>query len=285
MVNCVDYYGSGVYQSKTNSQVFELNNNEVNENNIVSFGVSKPKEKLEELVDKDKEFLSTCTDGVDDGKISFKEGTKAFLGGIANHYLGFVEEVKDYVKENPVKSAALAIGALAVGGIALATLGAPVVLGLISVACIVFGVKSICSAIKGAINNIKNAKNAQTDAEKKQSLYGLGGNSGEFIDGVTAIYGGAKGLKGAATAIAQADDYGRMIADTSDDVAENMKDLLKKAENGSLSEEELDILKEFLDKKENLPKSLKEYQENTLMGKLMSWSAKKGEAWKLKISA
>lgn len=283
MVNCVDYYGSGVYQSKLNSQVFEIKNEEVNKSNNVSFGVSKPKEKIDEFVNKDKEFLSTCTDGVDDGKIGFKEGAKSFLGGLANHYLSFIEEVKDYVKENPVKSAALAIGALAIGGIAIATLGAPVVLGLISAAGIVFGVKSIFSGIKGAINNIKNAKNAQTDAEKKQALYGLGGNSGELIDGVTAVYGGAKGLKGVATAISQADDYGRVLANTSDDVAENMKDLIKKAETGSLSDDELEVLKEFLDRKDNLPKTLKEYHENTLMGRLIKWSAKKGEAWGSKI--
>ena len=53
----------------------------------IPFSVSEWKEKIDEFIDRDKEFLSTCTDGEDDGKIGFKEGAKAFLGGVANHYL------------------------------------------------------------------------------------------------------------------------------------------------------------------------------------------------------
>ena len=107
MVNCIDYYNSDVYQNKLNSQSFETKKEITNQNNQVSFGTTKPKERVDEFVSKDKEFLSTCTDGQDDGKIGFKEGAKAFLGGVANHYLDFVEDIKGFVKKNPVKAAAL----------------------------------------------------------------------------------------------------------------------------------------------------------------------------------
>lgn len=248
MVNCVNNYGSSVYLNKVNLGISETKNQQA------SSGVSKPKEKLDEFISKDKEFLSTCTDGQDDGKISFKEGAKAFLGGIANHYFDFVDDITDFVKENPLKSAALTAGALAIGGIALATFGAPLVLGMLSTAGIVFGVKSVINGAKGAVNNIKDAKNATTDAEKKAALYGLGGNSAEFVDGALAIYGGAKGVKEAATLLSQADDCARVIPDiaSGDDIYDGVKDLLKKAEDGSLSKEEFDVLKEFIDKKDDI---------------------------------
>ena len=252
MVNCVDYYGSNVYQYKANSNVFEDKNIKAKNNNQVSFGVSKPKEKIDEFIDRDKEFLSTCTDGQDDGKIGFKEGAKAFLGGVANHYLDFVEDIKGFVKKNPVKAAALTAGALVIGGLAIATFGTPLVLGAISAAGIALGVKSVVNGVKGAVGNIKDAKNATTDAEKKEALYGLGGDSAEVVDGVLAIYGGAKGLHAASKAISQVDDYARTIGDTSEDVQKNLDDLLKKVEDGSLSQEEFDVLKEFLDRKEEI---------------------------------
>lgn len=247
MVSCVDNYGSSVYLNKVNLGISETKSMQA------SFGTSKPKEKLDEFISKDKEFLSTCTDGQDDGKIGFKEGTKAFLGGVANHYLGYIEDAKDFIKENPVKAAALTAGALAVGGIAIAVFGAPFLLGVISTAGIAFGVKSVINGVKGAVGNIKDAKNATTDAEKKAALYGLGGNSAEVVDGALAIYGGAKGVKEATKLLSQADDYARALPKTSsDEVCEEVKDLLKKVEDGSLSQEEFDILKEFADRKDEL---------------------------------
>lgn len=253
MVNCVDYYDSGVYRNKANSPAIQSKNGVTVQNNQVSFGKAKPKEKVDEFVSKDKEFLSTCTDGQDDGKISFKEGAKAFLGGVTNHYLGFIEEAKDYVKENPVKTAAITVGAIALGTMAIATFGVPVVFSALSILGITLGVKGIYNSVKGAINNIKNAKNAQTDAEKKQALYGLGGNSAEFVDSSLEIYGGVKGLRAGVNAISQIDDYANMT----DDIPKNVEDLLKKAETGSLTQEEKDILKEFYDKKDEIWDALK----------------------------
>lgn len=248
MVNCIDYYDSGVYQNKANSQVLQYKNEVVGENKQISFGKAKPKEKVDEFISKDKEFLSTCTDGQDDGKIGFKEGAKAFLGGVANHYLDFIEKAKDFVKENPVKTAAISVVAIAIGSFALATFGAPVVFSALSILGITVGIKGIYNSVKGAINNIKNAKNAQTDAEKKQSLYGLGGNSAEFIDSSLEVYGGIKGLRAGVKAMSQID----YLANMGDDVTGNMEDLLKRAETGSLTAEEKDILKECYDKKDEI---------------------------------
>ena len=262
MVNSVGYSGSSVYPNTLDSKVYLSKNQEIQNNNQVSSNVSKPKEKIDEFISKDKEFLSTCTDGQDDGKIGFKEGAKAFLGGVANHYLDFVEDIKGFVKKNPVKAAALTAGALVIGGLAIATFGAPLVLGAISTAGIALGVKSVVNGVKGAVGNIKDAKNATTDAEKKAALYGLGGDSAEVVDGVLAIYGGAKGLHSASKAISQVDDYARTIGDTSEDVQKNLDDLLKKVEDGTLSEEEYEVLNEFLDKKEDI------FTEDTLKSAL-----------------
>ena len=270
MVDCIDYYNSGVYQNKSNSQIIEIEKELATQNNQVSFGMTKPKEKVDEFVSKDKEFLSTCTDGQDDGKVGFREGAKAFLGGVANHYLGFIEGVKDFVKENPVKSAAMAVCAVALGTFAIATFGAPVLLGMLSLAGITLGVKGIISSVKGAINNIKNAKNAQTDAEKKQALYGLGGNSAEFVDSSLALYGGVKGLKAVTTVISQSDDYARLMADNTDDIAKNIDDLLKKAETGSLSKDEMKIFRNFCKRKEIIWENLKNPKKKTVSSAILS---------------
>lgn len=250
MVNCVEHSESSVYLNNLNSALLAGKNIKESDDIKSFFGVLKPKENLDEFIDRDKEFLSTCTDGEDDGKIGFKEGAKAFLGGVANHYLNSVEEIKDFVKKNPKKSSLLATGALVLGGLAIATFGAPLVLGAISVAGIALGVKSVVNGVKGAVGNIKDAKNATTDAEKKEALYGLGGNSAEVVDGAVAIYGGAKGLQTATKAISQVDDYARCIGDTTEEIQENLDDLLKKVEDDSLSQEEMEVLKKFLDKKE-----------------------------------
>ena len=250
MVNRVERSESSVYLNNVNSTLLEEKNIKESDDIKLFFGVLKQKENLDEFIDRDKEFLSTCTDGEDDGKIGFKEGAKAFLGGVANHYLNSVEEIKDFVKKNPKKSSLLAAGALVLGGLAIATFGAPLVLGAISVAGIALGVKSVVNGVKGAVGNIKDAKNATTDAEKKEALYGLGGNSAEVVDGAVAIYGGAKGLQTATKAISQVDDYARCIGDTTEEIQENLDDLLKKVEDDSLSQEEMEVLKEFLDKKE-----------------------------------
>ena len=250
MVNCVEHSESSVYLNNLNSAILAEKNIKESDDIKSFFGVLKPKENLDEFIDRDKEFLSTCTDGEDDGKIGFKEGAKAFLGGVANHYLNSVEEIKDFVKKNPKKSSLLAAGALVLGGLAIATFGAPLVLGAISVAGIALGVKSVVNGVKGAVGNIKDAKNATTDAEKKEALYGLGGNSAEVVDGAVAIYGGAKGLQTATKAISQVDDYARCIGDTTEEIQENLDDLLKKVEDDSLSQEEMEVLKKFLDKKE-----------------------------------
>ena len=268
MVNCVEHSESSVYLNNLNSAILAGKNIKESDDIKSFFGVLKPKENLDEFIDRDKEFLSTCTDGEDDGKIGFKEGAKAFLGGVANHYLNSVEEIKDFVKKNPQKSSLLATGALVLGGLAIATFGAPLVLGAISVAGIAFGVKSVVNGVKGAVGNIKDAKNATTDAEKKEALYGLGGNSAEVVDGAVAIYGGAKGLQTATKAISQVDDYARCIGDTTEEIQENLDDLLKKVEDDSLSQEEMEVLKEFLDKKEEFIK--KEKLSSVLFGVLGS---------------
>ena len=87
MVNCVEHSESSVYLNNLNSAIWAEKNIKESDDIKSFFGVLKPKENLDEFIDRDKEFLSTCTDGEDDGKIGFKEGAKAFLGGVANHYL------------------------------------------------------------------------------------------------------------------------------------------------------------------------------------------------------
>lgn len=274
MENFVSSNGSIVYSNNVIDKTFNLENEKLqNDNKKVSFDSSKAKEKVDEFISKDKEFLSTCTDGQDDGKVSFKEGAKAFLGGVANHYMGYIEGAKNFVKENPIKAAALAVGALAVGVVAVSLFGAPILMAGLSAVGVVAGVKAVYNGVKGGIKNIQNAKNAQTDAEKKEALYGLGDNSAEIIDGTIALYGGVKGLKVAHSKISNVDDYMRNIADSADDIDKNLDDFLKKIENGSISDDELDVLKSYIEKKDELFK-VNPYMEN-LYNKISNWIKQK----------
>lgn len=274
MVKCVSSNGSIVCSNNVIDKTFNFVNEEIKNNkNNVSFSSSKPKEKIDELIKKDKEFLLTCTDGQDDGKIGFKEGVKAFLGGVANHYMGYIEGAKNFVKENPIKAAALAVGALAVGVVAVSLFGAPILMAGLSVLGVVAGVKAVYNGVKGGIKNIQNAKNAETDAEKKQALYGLGDNSAEIIDGTIALYGGVKGLKVAHSKISNVDDYMKNVADSADDIDKNLEEFLKKIENGSISDDELEILKNYVEKKDELFK-INPYMEN-LYNKISNWIKQK----------
>ena len=181
-----------------------------------------------------------------------------------------VEDIKNFVKENPIKTAALTAGALAIGGLTIITLGAPFLIGVISTAGIALGVKSVVNGVKSAVGNIKEAKNATTDADKKAALYGLGGNSAEVVDGALAIYGGVKGIKEVTSIISQSDDVAKLLPDVScdDETLKQVKELLKRAENGTLSQDEIDILKEFYDKKDDI------FTKETLNGVLFGVSSK-----------
>lgn len=119
---------------------------------------------------------SDCTDGSDDGKLSFWEKAKSAVTGAAK---GLVNGVKDLVTfKNPVKSL-LAIGAIA-----------------LSIACPPAGVAlAVAGAVGGVVTTVKGgirASNATTDAEAKAAWGDIG--SGVLQVGLSAV-GAKAGLK------------------------------------------------------------------------------------------
>ena len=108
---------------------------------------------LEMLKENDDKFISSCSDGQDDGKLSFKEKASAFGRGVINHFTEGFRNLKKLVVEHPVESLLVAGGCLAVGAIAISVLGAPLVLGALAVGGVVMGVKGMISCGKEMISS------------------------------------------------------------------------------------------------------------------------------------
>ena len=103
------------------------------------------------LQDKDK----VCTDGVNDGKLSFWEGTKSFLKGL-------IGGIPKMIINHPVESL-VTIGA----GIALTFITGGAILPVLGAIGTTFGVGMICKGAYGAIM-------AETDGEAKQAFESMG---------------------------------------------------------------------------------------------------------------
>lgn len=103
------------------------------------------------LEDKDK----VCTDGQDDGKLGFKEGAKAWAKG-------FVGGIPKAMINHP----------LITGGVLALAAGATVLTGG-AAAPILWGLGAAAVAVSGGASIVK-AATADTDAEKKAALEGVG---------------------------------------------------------------------------------------------------------------
>ena len=266
MATAINHYGTNVFFNKEVVKTVETNSENIKNNNKDSFKVSKLKGKLEEFENKNREFLSTCTDDKDDGKVGFKQGSKAFWSGVANHYISIYKEGKAALKENPVKYYALGIIAVVSAGLAIVSLGAPFVVGILSGIGIITGAKGLYNSVKEGAKNIKNAKNSETDAEKKQALYGLGDNSAEFAGSAVALYTGVKGIKFAHSKMSNFNNYLNENANVTNNVSENLGLFGEKITKGDISEDEIDIIMTYIENRDGFfkiePGDFKRFVEN-----------------------
>lgn len=145
-----------------------------------------------------KQSTETCTDGKDDGKIGFWNGVGQFFKGAAKGLVNgvkgmFLDENGKFSIKNTLKTA------LTIGACFIPVAGPYIAAGL----CVVGAVKGGA----GMIKSISNAAKAETDAEKKEALQSLGGNT--LTTGLSVA-----GLKGATGAIARQSGFTSVLGKT-----------------------------------------------------------------------
>lgn len=189
-MNYIDYFTSYEYKFKrfVNDNVDSLSFNR----NDLKPNVSK--KNLQTRIQEDKLFLATSTDGKNDGKLSSKEKAKAFFGGMVNHFVGFLDDTYEKIKENPRKTIGIAVLAAGIGVAGISAVGAPIVVGVTSAIGLFFGIKDIVLGTKSIIEGIQKQKNAKTDADAKQAFYDIGGGAGEFAEGAISVGISASGI-------------------------------------------------------------------------------------------
>ena len=120
----------------------------------------------------DIETDSYCTDGSDDGKVSFWDGFKSVATGIGKSVLNMVTGAI----KNPIKTIAMV-------GLCCVPVVGPIAIGY-------FAANGIINGVSQVISSIDQVNNAKTDAEAKLALESIG--SGAFQTGASVL-----GLKGA----------------------------------------------------------------------------------------
>ncbi|MBQ3642215.1 hypothetical protein II906_09885 [bacterium] len=133
-----------------------------------------------------------CTDGVDDGKISFWSKVGNFFEGVGKTIVGTLHNIVS----DPKKLIGTVAGGLALAAISCIPGVGPFIAGAIGIAG---GAGLIATSVKTVAENAKKAANATTDAEAKDAWEGLGEGATEGACGVIAIVTSAKGISSAAT--------------------------------------------------------------------------------------
>ena len=122
-----------------------------------------------------------CTDGSDDGKISFGSKAANLVEGVWD--MG-VNAVKTAIK-NPIQTA------LAIGACCIPVVG-PIIGGAMAIGGVVAGVKQVGNAIEAS-------KYAKTDAQAKAAWENIGGGAGTTVLSAVALKGSASLLKSQGT--------------------------------------------------------------------------------------
>ncbi|MBQ4122315.1 hypothetical protein IJD44_01125 [bacterium] len=128
---------------------------------------------LSKKINKDTLEKTGCSDGMNDGKISFKEKVKNFAKGIISPITTIFKSPKNFV-----------IGLGAIGGTAvlIAATGGAIAPFLVAAGVIGGGIQ--------IVKNTNNARKATTDVQAKQAWQGIG-------SGTTAVASSIIGAKGA----------------------------------------------------------------------------------------
>lgn len=154
--------------------------------------------RLDKILEEDT-YEYTCTDGKDDGKLSFKEAASCVFDGvkknlkekIVDKFFGYAKSFKEHPVKTTLKT--LAIAGITVGTMALLGPVAVPILGGIGFCIAVHqGIK----AGKEVIGSIKDAKNATTDKEAKEAFLNIGDKGTEVVECGIAAYCSAKVVTG-----------------------------------------------------------------------------------------
>lgn len=210
---------------------------------LVNYNPFQAAEKIneldEKLTEKGDTFISECTDGEDDGKLSFGEKVKCFSKGFVDHFKEGFYAIKSLIKEHPKETLIAALLCITVGVLAMALVGAPVIVAGLSIIGISLGIKEILKDIKNIYQASKQAKNATSDSQAKQAYSNIGNNSADFVQNAVQVYVGCKGLSANIKTINAA-----KIAETSDEVACNAENIIQRSLNNKLSSDEIEVIKE-----------------------------------------
>ncbi len=149
---------------------------------------SKKAEKVDE-------FISTCTDNCNDGKLGFVETVRAFGDGVVDSVWTKMKGLKEDFVDRPIRT--LAIGGLGVAALSgLASLvGAPFVFSAVGALGFIYGGFQVGKSTIDMAKSMKHLKNAKTDAEAKSALSNIGADTVDI--GVNSLlmatsYGAAK---------------------------------------------------------------------------------------------
>ncbi len=195
----------------------------------------------EEIDKKNNEFISNCTDGKDDGKLSFGEKVQCLAKGFSDHFTEGFKTIKTLIKEHPKETLATVSVCIITAAFNIAFYGASTLMAGISIGGICLGVVGILKDIKNIIKGVKQAKNSTSDAEAKQAYSNIGNNTADFAQNALLVYSGCKGFSSKKKILYEAN-----YDVTDKEALNNMENFLNRFSNGKLSSEEIDYFKEAI---------------------------------------
>ena len=178
------------------------------------------------FVNKILKYNPECSDGKDDGKLSFKEAAGSFLRGCLNT----LTNVVDSVVEHPVATV-LSVAVAAVGTMALTSAGivsAPVI--AIAGAAIGIGIGGVKIG-KG----IYNAAKADSDKDAKKAFENMGEGTSAIAISALSMKKGVSDLKEMKQLAASAQDMAKTASHYADDAAETLSRAESSFENAAQS--------------------------------------------------
>ena len=207
IISAMDLYGIKNSANQRLLKKFEKIGNAVSEieekidNNELNHAVSSPIEnknsqdiffeysKMNPCVDSWLASQNKCTDGCDDGKISFWSKAGNFVEGIAKTIVGgakaFISDPKKVLKTAVVGAGLFVLASMPPVGTAIA-----------ATIAVIGGAKLIGNGVKTIFNGVKNAQAADTDAEAKDAWEQIGNGAFKTGLGVAAAAKGASKLEG-----------------------------------------------------------------------------------------
>ncbi len=172
----------------------------IDDKNEIKYSVTSPIEntnsqdiffeysKMNPCVDSWLASENKCTDGSDDGKISFWSKAGNFVEGIAKTIVG---DAKTFISDPKKVAKAAIVGA----GLCVLASMPPLGTAIAATVAITGGVKLIANGVKTIYNGVKNAQAADSDAEAKDAWEQIGNGSFKTGLGIVAVVKGVSKFK------------------------------------------------------------------------------------------